>query len=66
MIAADLASDLRYSADKARTWLERRDAKICAARAAGGSLRAIAAQTGLTHPTIARICRDGQTSEVSR
>ncbi len=58
-VRGELGPMLRYESEKVRHWTARRDALICAAHADGASLRAIAEQVGLTHPTIARIVRDG-------
>lgn len=55
---AHTAYTLRRAADSARDWTDKRDALVVAARGEGASLREIAELVGLTHPTVARICRD--------
>ena len=48
-------SELANAAKKANEWTEKRDALIRTAHADGLSLRAIAAQAGLTHAGVAKI-----------
>lgn len=55
---ASTAASLRKAADAARVWTSNRDALVVRARGEGASLREIADLVGLTHPTVARICRD--------
>jgi hypothetical protein len=55
-MASDLSA-VTSAAVKAREWTERRDRRIRAAVAAGGSLRAVAEAAGLSHTAVSKIAK---------